>query len=98
MAKILIEESDTIDAKSLETLKSVARFFDRMEDPYRMPDLMSDWLTDYNSLQKVDTFYQIPVGYGGNSLSLSFMFKKGLIIMTFMLPDGTRLMELRLHE
>lgn len=63
-----------------------------------MPDLMTEWLTEYNGQQRVDTFYSMPVGYGHNALRLDFMFKKGQVHMTFSLPDGTRLMELRLHE
>jgi hypothetical protein len=97
VSKILIEESDVVDPASMKVLEDIARFFNRLEDPYRMPSLMADWLRDYNGQHKVDTTYRIPVGYSHNALALDFVFKTDMMVMTFNLPDGTRLMELRLH-
>jgi hypothetical protein len=97
VGKIIIDESEIIDTKAMQTLERLASFFDRLDDPYRMPELMSEWLKHYNEGHKVDTYYRIPVGYSHEALSLDFMFKSEMIVMTFNLPDGTRLMELRLH-
>lgn len=94
MAKIIIDESEYVDPT---TLAKIANFFERVDNPYRMPELMAQWLTDYNEQHKVDTTYSIPVGYSYNAMRLDFTFKRDMIIMTFMAPDGTRLMELRLH-
>lgn len=98
MGKIVIDESELADQDTMRTMRRLADFFDRFDNPYRMPNAMVEWLRDYNEMQKVDTFYQVPVGYSHNALSLRFMFKRSMIQMEFCLPDGTRLMELRLHE
>jgi len=98
VAKIIIDDSELIDAHAMQTLEKLASFFSRIDDPYRMPELMKQWLDEYNGEQRVDTFYRIPVGYSHKALALDFIFKKDMIIMTFSSPDGTRLMEIRLHE
>lgn len=97
VAKVIIDDSELGETLSTGALEKIARFFERLDAPYQMPPLMSEWLHEYMRQQQVDTFFQIPVGYSHNSLSLKFMFKSEMIIMEFFLPDGTRLMELRLH-
>lgn len=97
MAKIVIDDSELIDAHAMQTLEKLASFFNRIDDPYRMPELMGEWLKEYNKQHKVDTFYSVPIGYSHMALRLDFMFKQDMIMMTFNAPDGTRLMELRLH-
>lgn len=62
-----------------------------------MPDLMREWLERYNEVHKVDTFYQVSLGYSYEALALRCTFKKNMIWMEILLPDGTRLMEIRLH-
>lgn len=98
MAKIIIDDSELIDAHSMRVLEKLADFFSRVDDPYRMPEEMSLWLGEYNAQHKVDTFFSVPVGYSHMALRLDFMFKKEMIVMTFSAPDGMRLMEIRLHE
>ena len=96
MGKIIIDESDIIDTKAMQTLERLASFFDRLDDPYRMPDLMAEWLRAQNT-SGVDSYYSVPVGFGSATMQLRFVFKKDMMIMEFLDPYGTRLMELRLH-
>lgn len=97
MPKIVIDDTETLNAGVIESLERLASFFDRLDDPYRMPQTMADWLDAQNS-SGVDSYYAIPVGYGANAMQLRFVFKKNMIIMEFLDPYGTRLMELRLHK
>lgn len=96
MAKIIIDDSELIDAHAMQTLEKLASFFTRIDDPYRMPTQMSEILA--REYPGVDQYYAVPVGYGPLAMQLRMTFKKGLMIMEFSSPDGTRLMELRLHE
>lgn len=77
-------------------LNALFKIVQQLGDPYQMPDAMVSWL-DAQNKSGVDSYYQIPVGYGSMNLSLRFTFKKQMIIMEFIDPYGTRLMELRLH-
>ena len=92
MPKIIVEESEQLDLKMLETL---ARFFNRLDDPFQMPTLMAEIID--RSHTGVDTFYMTTIGYGHEAMSLRCTFKKRMLIMEFCAPDGMRLMELRLH-
>ena len=96
MSKILIEESDVVDPASMKVLEDIARFFNRLDDPYRMPEAMIEYLAKQRE-SGVDTYYTCPVGYGSWSMSLAFIFKRDMLVMEFRTPDGMRLMELRLH-
>lgn len=95
MAKVIIDESEYVDPKALA---KIAAFFDQIQSPYRMPEAMADWLDKYNEQHKVDTFYQVSVGYSHDAFGLRFTFKRDMIHMEFVAPDGMRLMELRLHK
>lgn len=95
MAKVIVDESEYVDPAALA---KIASFFDQMQNPYRMPELMAQWLDHYNEQHKVDTFYQVVVGYSHDAMSLRFTFKRDMIVMEFCAPDGMRLMELRLHK
>lgn len=97
MAKIVIDESELPDPNALKSLEMLARFFDRIDNPYRMPQAMVEWLEAYNKQNTVDTFYSVPVGYSHYALQLRFTFKRDMILLEFHSPDGMRLMELRLH-
>jgi hypothetical protein len=96
VGKIIIDESEIIDTKAMQTLERLASFFDRLDDPYRMPDAMVEWLKTQNT-SGVDSYYSIPVGYGSMAMQLRFTFKKEMMIIEFLDPCGMRLMELRLH-
>jgi hypothetical protein len=97
VAKIIIDDSELIDARSMATLEKLASFFSRIDDPFRMPDAMTEWLHAQNQ-SAVDQYYAIPVGYGSMAMQLRFIFKKNMIMMEFLDPNGMRLMEIRLHE
>ncbi len=90
-----IKEPDK-KANAIERLARIADFFDRINDPYRMPELMVEY---YNKQRQsgVDTYYQCVVGYGYEALSLRFTFRRDCLEMEFCAPDGMRLMNLRLH-
>ena len=83
-------------ANALQALERIADFFERINDPYRMPELMVEY---YNKQRQsgVDTYYQCPVGFGYEAMSLRMTFRKNQLELEFFSPDGTRLMELRLH-
>jgi hypothetical protein len=97
MAKVIVDESELIDDNSLDILKKLANFFDRLDDPYRMPELFAEYY-DRQRQGGVDTYYAVNVGYGYDALSLHMTFKKDMLVMEFRGPDGMRLMELRLHK
>lgn len=94
MSKIVIDSEQMPD---IDALNKIAAFFDQIQNPYRMPELMKQWLRNYNEQHQVDTFYMHSVGYSHNALSVRWTFKKDMIEMEFCLPDGTRLMVLRLY-
>lgn len=94
MAKVIVDESEYVDPKSLEKL---ARFFDRLDDPYRMPELMAEY-HDRQRQGGVDIYYVNTIGYGVEAISVHYTFKKDMLVMEFRAPDGMRLMELRLHK
>lgn len=96
MARVIVDESDLIDPASLKVLENLANFFTRLDDPYRMPELMVEYYRQQRQ-GGVDTYYVTNVGYGHEALSLHMTFKKEYLVMEFRAPDGTRLMELRLH-
>jgi hypothetical protein len=98
VAKIIIDESELIDQHGYDTLEKLARFFDRLDDPYRMPDIMAEWLHKQSEASGVDTYYSVPVGYSNYAMQLRFTFKKNMMIMEFTDPTGMRLMELRFHD
>jgi hypothetical protein len=98
VAKIIIDESELIDQKGFEVLEKLARFFDRLDDPYRMPDTMAEWIHKNAKDHGVDTYFSVPVGFSGNAMQLRFTFKKNMMIMEFTDPYGMRLMELRFHD
>lgn len=95
--KVIIDGNE-LDSSVIQSLDKLASFFDRLDNPYRMPELMSQWLDHYNDQHKVDTFYSVPVGYSAESMSLLFTFKRDMMVLEFRDPYGTRLMELRLHK
>lgn len=99
MAKIIIDDSELPDPNALKSLEMLARFFDRIDNPYRMPQLMVDWLENINKEHGgVDTYQAVSIGFAhNNSLTLRFIFKRDMIQMEFTDPYGMRLMELRLH-
>lgn len=97
MGKVILDEDNIPDNFTLESLDRIARFFSRLDDPYRMPETMVEWLKAYNEEHKVDTVYQVTVGYSHNAMALRFTFKRDMIFMEFVSPDGMRLMEIRLH-
>lgn len=97
MGKIIIDESEIIDTQAMRTLEKLASFFHRMEHPYQMPDAMADWLHRFTGESGVDTYHQVPIGYGHEPLSLRCVFKKELLVMEFYDVTGMRLMELQLH-
>jgi hypothetical protein len=97
VAKIIVDESELADPTSMKILERLSQFFDRLDDPYRMPEAMIEYL-DGQRTGGVDTYYSVPVGYGAMSMQLRFMFKRDFIQMEFSSPDGMRLMELRLHR
>lgn len=99
MTKVVTELDELMQSKeNARALASIAKLFDRIDDPYRLPDTFAEWLAHYHETNGgVETYYQIPVGYGHLNLSLRFIFKKNMLIMEFVDPVGMRLMELRLH-
>lgn len=97
MGKIIIDESELTDPKAFQVLQSIARFFDKLDDPYRMPELMAEYY-DKQRQGGVDTYYAVNVGYGHDALSLHMTFRRDTLSMEFRAPDGMRLMELRLHK
>lgn len=94
MAKVIVDDSELIDPKALEKL---ARFFDRLDDPYRMPEQMAEFLEEQRK-GGVDTYYANSVGYGPWAMMVRYTFKKDMLMIEFTAPDGMRLMELRLHK
>lgn len=96
MAKIIVDESELLGNGTVDALDRLARFFDRLDDPYRMPEAMIEYLAKQRETG-VDTYYTAQVGYGPWAMSLSMTFKRDLLVMEFRSPDGMRLMELRLH-
>jgi hypothetical protein len=96
MAKIVIDESQIIDSGVISSLEKLARFFDRLDDPYRMPEAMVAHLEAQRESGR-DTYYNVVIGYGPSAMSLRCMFKKTMLIMEFCSPCGERLMELKLH-
>lgn len=97
MAKIIVDESELADPDSMKILERLSRFFDRLDDPYRMPELMAEYY-ERQRQGGVDTYYVSNVGYGHEALSLHMTFKRDMLVMEFRAPDGMRLMELRLHK
>jgi hypothetical protein len=79
-----------------EFLTALTKVLLRMGDPFKMPELMSEWLKDQTQ-HGVDTYYVVPVGDGSLNLQLRFTFKREMIFMEFVDPFSTRLMEIRLH-
>lgn len=96
MAKVIVDDSEIIDPASLKVLENLARFFDRLDDPYRMPEAMVEYFHRQRE-SGVDIYYQSVIGYGSYALSLRCTFKRDMLVMEFVAPDGMRLMELRLH-
>jgi hypothetical protein len=95
MPKFVVDESEMIDPKAILKLSD---FLEKLHEPYRMPQAMADWLHHDNEERGgVDTYYQVPVGYGRDAMSLRFTFKREMILMEFTDAFGMRLMELRLY-
>jgi hypothetical protein len=97
VAKIVIDESELTDPVSMQILERLSRFFDRLDDPYRMPEAMVKFVEDQRKAG-VDTYYSMPIGYGHIAMQLRMTFKRDFMVMEFTAPDGMRLMELRLHK
>lgn len=99
MPKVVTELDELLQSKeNARTLASIARLFDRIDDPFKMPDAMIEWLKEHHAeTGGADQYFAYPLGFGYKALMCDVLFKSTMIVLQFKTPDGFRLMELRLH-